>query len=120
MTARLEDLEPDALVHGLVGWEAVRIVTAEMLRDMACRVFYRSHDGALGEQLFFRSSDADLELVGGGRKWSFSGSGDLFRLVSEATRIELAYSGTIDSLPDQISAVYEHMLPKQPGRLLLA
>ncbi len=30
-------------------------------------------------------------LVGGGRQGSFAGSGDLFRLVSEATRIQLAY-----------------------------
>lgn len=53
MTARLEDLKPDALVKGLVGRESVRIVATEML--------------------------------GGGRKWSLSGCGDLFRLVSEAT-----------------------------------
>jgi hypothetical protein len=49
--------------------------------------------------------------------------------VSEATRIQLAYlfdpyvagsSSTIDPLPHQISAVYEHMLPRQPMRFLLA
>jgi len=129
MTARLEDLKPDAQVTGLVGREAVRIVTVQMLGDDACRVFFRSQDGVLGEQLLFRSSEAELELVGGGRKWSFTGSGDLFRLVSEAARIELAYlfdpylavsSSTIDPLPHQISAVYEHMLPRQPMRFLLA
>ena len=91
MTTRLEDLKPDALVQGLVGREAVRVVTAEMLGEAACKVVYRSQDGALGEQLLFRSNEAELELVGGGRKWSFEGSGDLFRLVSEAARIELAY-----------------------------
>ncbi len=37
MTARLEDLKPDALVKGLVGREAVRIVTAEMLGEAAAR-----------------------------------------------------------------------------------
>ena len=89
MTARLEDLKPDAQVRGLVGREAVRIVSAEMLGEAACKVVYRGQDGALGEQLLFRTSEADLELVSGGRKWSFSGSGDLFRLVSEAARIEL-------------------------------
>ena len=129
MTARLEHLKPDAQVRGLVGREAVRIVTVQMLGDAACRVFFRGQDGALGEQLLFRSNEADLELVGGGRKWSFQGSGYLFRLVSEATRIELAYlfdpyvavsSSTIDPLPHQISAVYEHMLPRQPMRFLLA
>ena len=129
MTTRLEGLKPEALVQGLVGREAVRVVTAEMLGEAACKVVYRSQDGALGEQLLFRSNEAELELVGGGRKWSFEGSGDLFRLVSEAARIELAYlfdpyvavsSSTIDPLPHQISAVYEHMLPRQPMRFLLA
>ena len=91
MTTRLEDLKPEALVQGLVGREAVRMVTAEMLGEAACKVVYRSQDGALGEQLLFRSNEAELELVGSGRKWSFEGSGDLFRLVSEAARIELAY-----------------------------
>jgi superfamily II DNA or RNA helicase len=129
MTARLEDLKPDTQVRGLVGREVVRVVTVEMIGDAACRVFFRNQAGALGEQLLFRSNEADLELVGGGRKWSFEGSGDLFRLVSEAARIELAYlfdpyvavsSSTIDPLPHQISAVYEHMLPRQPMRFLLA
>jgi SNF2 family DNA or RNA helicase len=47
----------------------------------------------------------------------------------EAARIALAYlfepdvavsSSTIDPLPHQISAVNEHMLPRQPMRFLLA
>ena len=33
--ARLENLKPDARVQGLVGREAVRIVSAEMLGDPA-------------------------------------------------------------------------------------
>ena len=38
-----------------------------MLGEAACKVVYRGQDGALGEQLLFRSNEADLELVGGGR-----------------------------------------------------
>ena len=37
----------------------------------ACCVFFRGQDGLLGEQLLFRSSEAELELVGGGHQWSF-------------------------------------------------
>jgi hypothetical protein len=63
------------------------------------------------------------------RPWSFDADGNLFRLVSEARRIELAWlfdpyvaitSSTIEPLPHQISAVYEEMLPRQPMRFLLA
>ena len=70
MTARLEDLKPDAQVRGLVKREAVRILPAEMLGEAACKVVYRGQDGVLDEQLLFRSSEADLVLVSGGRKWS--------------------------------------------------
>jgi hypothetical protein len=53
----------------------------------------------------------------------------LFRLVSEAQRIRLAYlfdpvlavhTSVVDPLPHQITAVYESMLPRQPLRFLLA
>jgi hypothetical protein len=71
MAMQLEQLKPDAQVTGLLGREAVRIVSAEMLGEAACKVVYRGQDGALGEQLLFRSNEADLELLGGGRKWSF-------------------------------------------------
>ena len=48
MSTRLEDLKPDALAKGLLAGEVVRIVSAEMLGDAACRVVYRGQDGALG------------------------------------------------------------------------
>ena len=55
--------------------------------------------------------------------------GNLFRLVSEAKRISLAYlfdpflavqTSNLDPLPHQIDAVYDKMLPRQPLRFLLA
>jgi superfamily II DNA or RNA helicase len=55
--------------------------------------------------------------------------GSLFRLVSEAKRISLAYlfdpflavqTSNLDPLPHQIEAVYSKMLPRQPLRYLLA
>ena len=76
MTTRLEDLKPDALAKGLLASEVVPIVSAKMLGDAACRVVYRGQDGALGEQLLFRTSETTLELVSGGGKWSFTGDGD--------------------------------------------
>jgi SNF2 family DNA or RNA helicase len=61
--------------------------------------------------------------------FSFDGDGALFRLVSEAHRIRLAYlfdpvmavhTSLVDPLPHQITAVYQYMLPRQPLRYLLA
>ncbi|MCR5834669.1 MAG: DUF3883 domain-containing protein [Selenomonadaceae bacterium] len=59
----------------------------------------------------------------------FRANTNLFRLVSEAYRIKLAYmfdsysavhSSLVTPLPHQISAVYNRMLPMQPLRFLLA
>ena len=53
----------------------------------------------------------------------------MFRLVSEAQRINLAHlfdpllaihTSMVDALPHQITAVYREMLPRQPLRFLLA
>lgn len=90
MPHRLEELTPDAQVTGLIGREAVRIVSAQLLGE-ACDVVYRDGQGNLHSQILFRDKEADLELVASGRKWSFLGDGDKFRLVSEGERIRLAY-----------------------------
>ena len=68
-------------------------------------------------------------MVTAGRPWSFDGDGRMFRLVSEAKRIGLAYlfdpllavhTSLVEPLPHQITAVYQEMLPRQPLRYLLA
>src|SRR6202000_742439 len=61
--------------------------------------------------------------------WAFDSDGTLFRLASEAQRIQLAHlfdpvlavhSSDVEPLPHQILAVYAEMLPRQPLRFLLA
>jgi hypothetical protein len=87
---RLEDLKPDALVKGLLGKEAVRLLSFYRMGDMACQVFFRGQDGTTRDRIVFRSSEADLGLVSGGRKSSFEGDGELFWLMSRAERLRLA------------------------------
>ena len=79
--------------------------------------------------LLYRDREPTLEIAETGRPWSFDGDGKLFRLVSEAHRINLAYlfdpllavhTSMVDPLPHQITAVYGEMLPRQPLRFLLA
>ena len=59
MTTRLEDLKPDALVKGLVGREAVRIVTAQMMGE-AAQVVYRDGQGTIDTQILFRERESEL------------------------------------------------------------
>jgi SNF2 family DNA or RNA helicase len=92
-------------------------------------VTFRDEAGRVSEQVLFRDDEGRLEKLAAGRPWSFDADGELFRLASEARRIELAWlfdpflavqTSNLEPLPHQIDAVYEHMLPRQPLRFLLA
>jgi hypothetical protein len=83
----------------------------------------------VAEQLVYRDDESRLVLESVSRRWAFDGDGALFRLVSEARRIRLAYLfdpmlavhlSVLEPLPHQIEAVYREMLPRQPLRFLLA
>ncbi len=129
MAVRLEDLTPNALLYGILPDTPVTVVSLQWFGDHAVELTYKDPAGRLGNVLLYRNDEARLELVEQGRPWSFDGDGALFRLVSEAHRIRLAYlfdpvlavhTSLIEPLPHQITAVYEHMLPRQPLRFLLA
>lgn len=125
----LEDLKPGASVRGVVPDAVVTVVSAEWFGTDALELTYKTATGKVANQLLYRSDQASLELVDEGRPWSFDGDGALFRLVSEAQRIRLAHlfdpvlavhTSVVEPLPHQITAVYQHMLPRQPLRFLLA
>jgi hypothetical protein len=127
--ARLEQLNAGAFVRGLVAGATGKVVQVEWFGDQAVKVTFEEPTGAVRNRLVYRSDEASLELVGSGRAWSFNGDGYLFRLASEAQRIQLAYlfdpylalsTSLIEPLPHQITAVYGEMLPRQPLRFLLA
>ncbi len=63
------------------------------------------------------------------QQWNFQADSRLFKLVSEAYRIKLAYlfdpyaavhTSTIEPLPHQILAVYQELLPRLPLHYVLA
>ncbi|MGH9896514.1 MAG: SNF2-related protein, partial [bacterium] len=126
---RLEDLQPNAAVRGIVLDSAVTVVNVEWHGSDALTLVYRDAGGRIGQEILYRHDEMRLSVVAAGRPWSFDGDGHLFRLVSEAHRIRLAHlfdpvlavhTSQVDPLPHQITAVYESMLPRQPLRFLLA
>ena len=127
--AQLEDLTKDAVVKGILPDGTVTIVDVKWHGSDIIEAIYKGADGALGNELLFRDRESTLEVVDAGRPWSFTGDGNLLRLVSEAHRIQLAYlfdpvlavhTSLVEPLPHQITAVYEEMLTRQPLRFLLA
>ncbi len=126
---RLERLQPNAVVRGIVPDALVTVVNVQWFGSEALELTYKTADGKVANQLLYRDNEPTLEIVEQGRPWSFDGDGALFRLVSEAQRIRLAYlfdpvlavhTSVVEPLPHQITAVYEAMLPRQPLRFLLA
>jgi superfamily II DNA or RNA helicase len=128
--ATLEDLTKGALARGVLTDRAVKVVDVEWHGSNAITLTFTDEStGKPGQELLYRDDEARLTVEQGGRAWSMDSDGSLFRLVSEAKRIELAYlfdpflavqTSNLDPLPHQIEAVYSEMLPRQPLRYLLA
>ena len=126
---KLEQLQPNASIRGILPDAQVTVVSAQWFGSEALELTYKTAAGKVANELLYRHDEPRLELVEQGRPWSFDGDGALFRLVSEAQRIRLAHlfdpvlavhTSNVEPLPHQITAVYESMLPRQPLRFLLA
>src|SRR5437773_6197070 len=127
--SKLEELQPTASLRGILPDALVTVVSIQWFGSEALELTYKDPSGRVANQLLYRHDEPRFEVVEEGRPWSFDGDGGLFRLVSEAHRIRLAYlfdpvlavhTSVVEPLPHQITAVYESMLPRQPLRFLLA
>src|ERR1051325_9791088 len=126
---KLEELQSDATVRGILPDAAVSVVSVEWHGSDALTLVYRGPNGRVADEVLYRHDEPRLQVVQAGRPWSFDGDGALFRLASEAHLIRLAYlfdpvlavhTSLVDPLPHQITAVYGEMLTRQPLRFLLA
>lgn len=127
--AKLEDLQPNCQVKGILPNDIVTILSVQWHGSDIVEVSYRGTTGNLGNELLFRDRESTLEVIAPGTAWGFDANPSLFRLVSEAYRIRMAYLfdpwlaihlSQVEPLPHQIAAVYGEMLPRQPLRFLLA
>src|SRR5438132_3514250 len=127
--SRLEDLQPNAAVRGILPDALVSVVGVQWFGSEALELTYKSPAGKVANELLYRHDEARLEIVEQGRPWSFNGDGARFRPVAEALRIRLAHlfdpvlavhTSLVEPLPHQIVGVYDAMLPRQPLRFLLA
>lgn len=127
--AKLEEVTRGSVVKGILSKNDVTVVDVKWIGSSAIELTYKDAQGDLGSQLVYRDNEPMLEIASDGLPWSFTGDGNLFRLASEAYRINLAYlfdpilavhTSLVEPLPHQITGVYEKMLPQHPLRYLLA
>ena len=126
--ARLEELTKGASVKGILPDRLVTVVDVQVDRQRRRRLTYKDAAGRPANELLYRDRESTIEIVPR-VALEFRWRRCLFRLVSEAQRIRLAYlfdpllavhTSLVDPLPHQITAVYGEMLPRQPLRYLLA
>ena len=112
--AKLEDLKRGATVKGIVPDCLVTVVDVKWYGSAAVELTYKDPAGKPSVVLIYRDREPTLEIGETGRPWSFDGDGKMFRLVSEAQRINLAHlfdpllaihTSMVDALPHQITAV---------------
>ena len=127
--SELEDLTPGARVRGVLPENPITVVAVDWHGPNAITLTYRTDAGRTDAELLYRDDQDRLSIEEAGGAFAFDADGALFRLVSEAMRIRLAYlfdpllavhTSTLEPLPHQIQAVYQEMLPRQPLRYLLA
>ena len=106
--SRLEDLQPNAAVRGILPDGLVTVVSVQWFGSEALELTYKDAAGRVANVLLYRHDEARIEVVEQGRPWSFDGDGSLFRLVSEAHRIRLPH------LFDPVLAVHTSLVEPLP------
>src|SRR5882672_6665458 len=100
--ATLKDLTRGAAVKGILADFLVMVTDVKGYGSAAVDA------GKPNVVLLYRDREPTLELCETGRPWSFDGDGKLFRLVSEAHRINLAH------LFDPLLAIHTSMVDPLP------
>lgn len=126
---KLENITKGTFLQGIIPNQMAEVIDVIRHGEDVIEVIYKDPRGELSNQILYRDNEPSLEVVTTTPPWSFTAPSQMFKLVSEAYRIKLAYifdpmmaihTSMIDPLPHQITAVYDSMLPKQPLRFLLA
>ena len=128
MTLGFGDLASGMRLSGVVADMDVTVVAVEMHGTGSAILTYRTSEGRLGERIVLVDDLVGLTEVSE-RQWSFDADGAMFRLASEARRMQQAHladpfaavdTSNIDPYPHQIEAVYNRLLTQRPLRFLLA
>ena len=128
VTLGFGDLGAGMRLSGVVADADVTVVAVEMHGTGSATLTYRTGDGRLGDRIVYADDLAGLAETSE-RRWSFDADGAMFRLASEARRMQQAHlcdpfaavdTSNIDPYPHQIDAVYNRLLAQRPLRFLLA
>src|ERR1700737_5407916 len=81
--SKLEDLQPNASVQGILPNCLVTVVSTQWFGSEALELTYKDPGGKVANELLYRHDEPRIDVAAQGRPWSFDGEGYLFRLVSQ-------------------------------------
>lgn len=67
---KLEDLQPNAVLRGVLPESVVTVVSIQWFGSDAVELTYKSPTGKVANELIYRSDEDRLEIVEKGRPWS--------------------------------------------------
>jgi hypothetical protein len=79
---RLADLQPNAVVRGILPDAVVTVVSVQWFGSEALELTYKNVAGKVANELLYRHDEPRLQVVEHGRPWNFDGDGHLFRLIA--------------------------------------
>jgi hypothetical protein len=69
--SRLEDLQPNAAVRGILPDALVTVVSVQWFGSEALELTYKNAAGKVANELLYRQDELRLQVVEHGRPWSF-------------------------------------------------
>src|SRR3954462_4223555 len=126
--SRLEDIQQDLRVAGVIPGETVRVLGVQHQGPDTIVVTYEAADGSLGRRVLGRDAEAAVSIEAAAAR-PLDADPQSYKLVAECQRIRLAgladplLGGTTSDtqpLPHQLRAVYGPLLEGRPLRFLLA
>lgn len=124
----INELKAGQKINGIIPNKIAELV-AKVYSDEYAEITYKDANGNPYSQILYSDQMDDIEEVKLATSWRFDSDSEIFRLVSESYRINVAYlfepylavtASLIEPLPHQILAVYKKMLNMQPLRFVLA
>ena len=128
MVMELSDLAAGMRLAGVVAGTDVTVVAVDIHGPGSATLTYRTAENRLGERLITETDLAEIRPAAQST-WTFDADGAMFKLASEARRMQMAHladpfaavdTSNIEPYPHQIEAVYNRLLTQKPLRFLLA
>lgn len=78
---QLEQLTTGARVRGILVNDLASVISSRWFGSSAVQLTYKDSHGVAHSNVFYRDREHTLEVVDGGRAWSFDGDGNALRLA---------------------------------------